>query len=389
MPEAEAVLMVLESVFPPIGGGGAEAQVATLSSYFGRIGVGTRVLAPMVAHGPQVAAERVRDLEVERIAYPKIPRVGALVLLLRLAWYLLRDRDRYDVIHAHIAGNMAAVCCLMGRLLGRPVVVKLTGLTEIAGGILDPNAGIEARWRRRAIRCATALQATSSRIATLLKSNGFDPAKIHLIPNAVDTDRFRPSETHARRDASGPVVVYVGRLAREKGLDVLLRAWASVRNGTGVLVLVGSGELEGELRRLAAELGCAESVHFAGPSSDVAAFLRGADLAVLASGQEGLSNSLLEYMAAGLPVIGSRVSGTEDFVIPGRTGWLFDPGDGDALAARLADALGASAELRSDMARNARAEVCARASAEAVAGRLLKLYQQSAQTVQRRRARSA
>jgi glycosyltransferase involved in cell wall biosynthesis len=379
--------MVLESVFPPVGGGGAEAQVATLASCFRRMGVATRVVAPMVAHGPQVAFERVRDVEVERIAYPKIQHFGAFVLLLRLAWYLTRARRRYDVIHAHIGGNMAAVCSMMGRVLGRPVIVKLTGLTEMAGGILDPEAGFEARWRRRAIRRATAIQATSSRIAGLLKRNGFGAERIHLIPNAVDIERFRPADG-ARADASLPVLVYVGRLAPEKGLDVLLRAWSRLRNGSGTLMLVGGGELAGELKELAGELGCSHSVRFAGPTSDVAEFLRGADLAVLASGQEGLSNSLLEYMAAGLPVIGSRVSGTEDFVIPGRTGWLFEAGDVDDLTRCLAAALAASVEQRAAMARNARAEVTARASTEAVANRLLELYEQSGQ-IRGQRAGSA
>jgi glycosyltransferase involved in cell wall biosynthesis len=387
MREGETVLLVLESVFPQVGGGGAEAQVATLATCFGRMGVGAKILAPMVAHGPQVASERVRDLAVERIAYPKIPHFGALVLLLRLAWSLVRERDRYDVIHAHIGGNMAAVCSVMGRLLGRPVIVKLTGLTEMAGGILDPSAGLEARWRRRAIQRATALQATSSRIAALLKARGFAADRIHLIPNAVDIERFRPAETRSRN--AGPVVVYVGRLAREKALDLLLRAWAKARVDAGVLVLVGGGELAGELKRLASELGCGDSVRFTGPSSDVTAILQGADLAVLASGQEGLSNSLLEYMAAGLPVIGSRVSGTEDFVIPGRTGWLFEAGDVDGLARCLGDALATGAEQRADMARQARTEVCARASTEAVAKRLLDLYELSAQHLRRQRTRSA
>lgn len=389
MSEADSVVMVLESVFPPVGGGGAEAQVATLAACFRRMGVSARIVAPMVAHGPQVAVERVRDLDVERIAYPKIQHVGGVVLLLRLAWSLVRYRDRYDVIHAHIGGNMAAVCSLMGRLLRRPVVVKLTGLTEMAGGILDPAAGFEARCRRRAIRTATALQATSSRIAALLKANGFAPEQIHLIPNAVDTERFRPGDATGQSRASGPVVVYVGRLAREKGLELLLRAWSKARNGSGVLVLVGAGELAGALKQLASELGCGDSVRFIGPCSDVATFLHSADLAVLASDQEGLSNSLLEYMAAGLPVIGSRVSGTEDFVLPGRTGWLFEAGDLDGLVRCLAQALSASADERAEMARNARAEVCARASTETIANSLLQLYERSALDVRRQRTRSA
>ena len=68
-------------------------------------------------------------------------------------------------------------------------------------------------------------------------------------------------------------------------------------------------------------------MQFVGPSSDVQRYLAMAHFGVLASLHEGLSNTLLEYMAAGLPVLGSRVSGTEDFVVAGHTGWLFPPGD--------------------------------------------------------------
>ena len=148
-----APLMVLESVFPSRGGGGAEMQVQTLCVELQRRGVPVSVVVPMVNFGPQAASETVDGIPVTRLRYPKIPGLGAIWMLLSFAWLLLRERHRYDVIHSHIAGNMSAVCCLVGKLLGKPVVVKLTGLTEMRGGILDPAP----RWSRGCARrhCST------------------------------------------------------------------------------------------------------------------------------------------------------------------------------------------------------------------------------------------
>ncbi|HET9652502.1 MAG TPA: glycosyltransferase family 4 protein, partial [Usitatibacter sp.] len=106
----------------------------------------------------------------------------------------------------------------------------------------------------------------------------------------------------------------------------------------------------------------------------IAALLSVADFALLTSDAEGLSNALLEYMAAGLPVVGSRVSGTEDFITEGQTGWLFEPGDGEALARQLAAVRAAPEEALQRLGNDARARVRALASLEAVTDRLLELY---------------
>ena len=380
--KAGRVLMVLDSVFPAPAGGGAEAQVQTLGSHLTRRGLEVLVVTPMLAWGPQVEHEELGGFDVYRIRYPKIKRLGAAILLVRLAVFLFRKRSGYSVIHAHIANNMAAVCCVMGHLLGRKVVVKLTGGLEMDEGILAPSRrDLAARLLRWAMRRATDYQAISSRLGELLPRYGFDASKVHLLPNAVDTERFRPGRDghDVRRELQldgRRVGIFVGRLVKEKNLSFFLDSWARAlgTDADVVLLIVGVGELMEPLREQVARLGLTERVFFMGTTRDVGRFLAAADFAVLPSSSEGLSNSLLEYMAVGLPVLGSRISGTEDLVLHGETGWLFDSRDADELASRLAEIAGAPREDLVRMGNSARRRVSDYAGLSSIAEKLLAVY---------------
>ena len=378
---SRSVLMVLEATFPPVGGGGAESQVLSLGRRLREHGYAVTVVVPRVPGGPQASREQVDGLDVERIGYPRIRIVGGIVMLLRLAALLVARRKEYGAIHAHIAHNMAAVSSLVGRALGKPVLVKLTGIHEMVGGILDAHPGLVARARRVAIRRASLVQATSTRIRHMMMDHGFDPARIVLLPNGVDVSRYAPArrDEALRRRLCGDaslVGIFVGRLAPEKGHATLLEVWArafGARPETK-LVLVGDGTLRGPLERRARELGIDRHVVFTGHADDVPPLLAIADFALLTSLGEGLSNSLLEYMAAGLPVVGSRVSGTEDFVRDGENGWLFEPGDAEDLARCLAAVAAQDAPRLREMGERARRDIVRSASLEAVTCRLLRCY---------------
>ncbi|HEY6476312.1 MAG TPA: glycosyltransferase family 4 protein, partial [Polyangia bacterium] len=215
------------------------------------------------------------------------------------------------------------------------------------------------------------------RIAHEVARHGFPPDRIVVLPNAVDTARFRVRTT-ARAPGAPFHAVYVGRLVAEKGLGTLLAAWARAFGGRTHLdvrlELVGSGPIEGELRAQAASLGIAGEVAFLGHRDRVEEILADADVGLLPSRIEGLSNTLLEYMASGIPPVASRVSGSEDFVLPGVNGWLFPVGDVDALAAALREAATLPPERLAEMGRQARADVESGASLDRVIGRLTALY---------------
>ncbi len=174
--------------------------------------------------------------------------------------------------------------------------------------------------------------------------------RIHLIPNGVDTARFRPHAACCR--ASPPSLLYVGRLEAEKNLSALMEAAGRLRERHPVrLTLVGAGSLEAALRDQAAALGV--EAEFAGVVDHrlLPSRFAEADVFVLPSFTEGHPKVLVEAMAAGLPCVVSDCPGNRALVKDGETGFLFDPRSPEALALCLGRVLGdgalaASAGLR-------------------------------------------
>lgn len=373
------VLMVLESNYPTEGGGGAEGQLRTLCRYLKAHGVPVSVIVPMRADGAQQEHDSVDGVRVWRIPFPKLRKIGGAVMLARLVFALFRRRREYHVIHAHMANNMAVACCAVGCLLGKPVIVKITGSLELDQGFLDARQrGPGVQMKRWLFRSATYFQATSNEIRDRLLEQGISSARVRVIPNAVDTPRFATLNTAATRAGDHPATaVCVGRLSAEKAPDVLLDAWleafppdAKVR-----LLLVGDGAMREVLERRIEEFRRGEQIRLLGPQRDITPYLAEADIAVLPSLHEGLSNALLEYMAAGLPVLGTRISGTVDFIEHGLNGWLVEPGDRGQLAAGLRALLETDHVRLRAMGEAARQRVVSRARTDIVVGQLADLYE--------------
>lgn len=369
------ILMVLESNFTKRGGGGAESQLRTIALALKRAGQRVAIVTPLSANGPQSTSERCYGIAVGRVKYPRVKVVGAAIMNLRFAAFLMQNRHRYDAWHVHIGHNMGALACLIGELVGVPVVVKISGWWELEAGLLAPDRGFFGRIARGWLKRATTVQAISTRVAAELEKHGFPKERILVLPNAVDTTRF--GVCAAARESGQPfVAVYVGRLVPEKDLTTLIMGWAQAFAGRDDvrLRLVGGGPLEAELRALAEGLGVGGQVEFLGHRDNVEEELARAHVGVLPSRIEGLSNTLLEFMACGLPSIASRVSGSEDFVKPGRNGWLHAVGDVAAVALALREAEALPPAQLAELGRNARADVESQAALPRVIGRLMELY---------------
>ena len=163
-----------------------------------------------------------------------------------------------------------------------------------------------------------------------------------MVPLGLDLGRFQGHDRAAARavlgiDARTVAVVAIGRLVPIKRIDRLIRAFsAAVASAPDIrLYLVGDGSERSSLEELAASLGVADRVEFAGWSSDTPAWYAAADVVALTSDREGTPLALIEAAAAGRPVIASDVGGVVDVVVDGETGLVFQPDDEDALAAAI------------------------------------------------------
>ena len=176
---------------------------------------------------------------------------------------------------------------------------------------------------------------------SLIAGEGLSRGDVYLCHNGVDTREFHPGPASrpSALDGASLVIGSVCVLRPEKQLHLLLEAFARVRRLRPgmMLLIVGSGpELE-RLERLRDQLDLAAECHFTPATPDVAQWMRSMDIFVLASSIESFPNALLEAMACGCAVIGSRVGGVPELVADGMNGSLFEPGNVDELASRLAE----------------------------------------------------
>lgn len=245
------------------------------------------------------------------------------------------------------------------RRLGLPYIVT-------PHGALDPwlqrhgrlrKTATNLAWQSRMLREAAAIHATTEAESALFDASiPAGPAR-RVVANGVATDVFKALPPRGRLRAEldigpdTPIVLFLGRLARKKGIDILIRAIARVRNRNLALVIVGPDDegLTPSLRRLAMEVGIADLTHFVGPlygNSRLQA-LADSDLWALSSHTENFGNAVIEAMAAGVPtIISSEVNLASD-VAAAQAGSVArpDPGAFGAELSRLLDDPGERARL--------------------------------------------
>jgi glycosyltransferase involved in cell wall biosynthesis len=308
------------------------------------------------------------------------PRRGRLVRLAKSPFALAAAirRTQARVVHVNTSLNARAfwrdlAYLLIARACGARVVY------QVHGGAL-PRQFCSHTWLlESALRRALGL---ADRIVVLARSEleayrRFLPGRpIVLAPNAVACGPLPPREA-----AASPALrlVFIGRLVREKGVQDLLLALAAIKRAGEPprLTIAGSGPEEPRLRRMAAELGLDGVVVFAGPVTGAAksALLRRSDLFVLPSYAEGLPYALLEGMAAGLPVVATRVGAIPDVVTDGVHGAFVPARDPDAIA-RVLGCLAADRDRLLRMGDAAHERIRESCSIDRLAGRFAELYEE-------------
>jgi glycosyltransferase involved in cell wall biosynthesis len=282
-------------------------------------------------------------------------------------------RERPDVMHGFL---MSAY--LIAAFVGRAAGVRRSVASRRSLGVFKENRPLALLLERWADRATDVFVANSNAVRDdTLAREPIDPAAISVIFNGVDVDAF---ETAACRGlGTRPRVIVVANLIHYKGHEYFLRAWTSVSEAFpgAEARLVGEGPERAALEALARELGVDRSVHFLGRRGDIPALLRAADLFVHPSLQEGYSNAVLEAMAAGLPVIATRVGGNVEAVTDRLTGLLVPPADSGALASAMRQLLSDSEGAR-DMGRRARAAIRARHSMSTMVQGYEAIYRQLA-----------
>jgi glycosyltransferase involved in cell wall biosynthesis len=303
---------------------------------------------------------------------------------IRALAHLLREQ-RIDILHAHmyrasVPGTIAA------RWAGTPVVfgqVHNVGTWQGARQVWMDR--FLCRWRTGMIAVSEAVRRDV--MATLR----LPAERVRVLYNGIDTERFRP-DAELRRggraslglDEATPLLLVPARLHAQKNpLGVLEAFGRAVRSaGTGMLAYAGGGPLEGELREAIAAAGLGDRVRLLGSRDDMPALYNAADAVVLSSFKEGFSNAVVEALACGRPVIAADVGGNREALDSAQVGWIHAPGDGEALARQMSEALGDPEGLR------ARASDCRRRAMDFSLDRLIneteRLYREAFRRTGRR-----
>ena len=315
--------------------GGSEAVAAARAGDAARAGHQVALSArPEAARAPWAAAARRAGVRLEAL-----PEVES-----KWDWRGLRRARaamsgwRPHLVHLHLVHATADRYLPLLAPRGAVVITTEHVRHEVPEG--------SQRWLKRfaARRLARVVAVSESVRRSLVSHYGLPERQVMVIRNGVDLERFAPGRDRAaaRRSLGLPALGYAvgsaGRLTRQKGFDVLLRACARLE-GAWVLAVAGEGEEAGALRELAAELGIEERVRWLGRVERMEEFYAAIDVFALGSRWEGLPITLVEALACGVPAVATAVDGSVE---------VLAAGGGVAVPPESPEALGAALELWRD-----------------------------------------
>lgn len=345
------VCIFTETYYPVIGGGETQA----------------RLLAEgLAAQGfPVIILTRRSDASLAKVEHfgavtvYRLPPVGRgqlkkWGLIFSSIPRLIQLRRQYDLIFVSGFRIVGVTAVLLGKLLGKTIVLKADSQGEMSGAFftaglaklrLSPSSflfKLFVRGRNAILKRADAFAAITVETAVEMADTGISPSAIHLIPNSVDTDRFFPVDTQQKialrqklgLPPDGKFVIYTGRLVSYKGLPLLLKVWPEIvcQYHDAKLLLVGTGGLdihncEAELKATVSAHTLQGSVIFTGSVQNVPDYLQASDIFVLPTEDDAFPSSLIEAMTCRLAVISTPVGAIKTILTDEQNGLLVQPGD--------------------------------------------------------------
>ena len=368
--------------------GGPALHVAYLSAGLADRGYDTTLVAGKVGAGEEsmafVAEQRGVRIETLDDLHREIAPLRDLRTILRLA-RLIRS-ERPTILHTHTA-KAGAVGRIAALLAGdaRPPVIVHTFHGHVLRGYFNPALTAAFRLLEQLLaRVATKLVAVSPEVRDDLVALGVAPAaKFAVVRLGIELDERVDYDEEGRKATrrllgippDAFVVGWIGRMTAVKRTEDIARTLQALveRGVNGYLCLVGDGPDRTRLERRMHELGVAKRCLFVGYQENVARFYDAMDVLLLTSVNEGTPVSVIEALAAGRPVVATRVGGVSDVVRDGVDGFLAEVADVESLAARLAELAG-DPELRTRMGNAGRAHVVDRYAVERLVDDIDRLY---------------
>lgn len=392
------ICIFTETYYPMMGGGETQAQLLAE----GLIDNGHSVI--VLTRRSDVSLkkhERYGKVDVYRLAPAGRGQLKKWGLIFSSLPMLIRLRNQYDLIYVSGYRIIGLTAVLVGKLLGRRVVLKADSQGEMSGDFFESglrNFGISHktlffRWflgfRNTILKRADAFSAITPEIASEWTVNGIPSEKIHFISNSVDTSRFIRVES-AQKDLlrkklnlpqDAIIAIYTGRLVSYKGLPLLLKVWNEIRHKheNVLLILAGTGGLdihncEEGLREYVKANTLENHVLFTGAVQNIPEYLQASDLFVFPTENDAFPSSIVEAMACGLPVISTPVGAIKTIITNGTTGLLIQPGNAEQLYRGL-DVILSNKEMAPRLGKAACQSVQNLYSAEIVSKKYMTLFQ--------------